>query len=258
MIERIKDSNEPLVSVIMPVHNGEAYIEAAVRSVMNQSYSNWELFVIDDCSTDNTQVILEGLSREDERVNFIKNPENIGTAKTRNRGLELCKGDYVAFLDADDVWKADKLQIQLKKFSDTGADLVYSSYAIVDEDGQASRSSYIVSETVTFEGLLKENIIGCSTVILSRELADKYRFEEDYYHEDYCLWLNILRDGYTGAGCSEVLVEWRLITNSRSFDKRNSALYRWKIYREYLNLSFFKSLGLFFHYFIGGIKKYYS
>ena len=116
----------------------------------------------------------------------------------------------------------------------------------------------MVPETITFDGLLKENVIGCSTVIVSAEIANKYRFVEDYYHEDYCLWLNLLRDGYKVVGCEEVLVEWRLITNSRSFNKRNSALYRWKIYREYLNLPIRKSIRLFFHYFIGGIKKYYS
>ncbi len=258
MIERTNDAYEPLVSVIMPVHNGERYIEAAVRSVMNQSYKNWELFVIDDSSTDNTAAILDCLAAEDERVCFIKNPDNMGTAGTRNRGLELSKGDYVAFLDADDIWKPDKLELQLKKLVEEKADLVYSSYDIVDEDGESVRSAYIVSETATFEGLLKENIIGCSTVILTKELADKYKFVEDYYHEDYCLWLNILRDGYKAVSCSQVLVEWRLITSSRSFDKRNSAIYRWKIYREYLNLSFFKSVRLFFHYFVGGIKKYYS
>lgn len=258
MNETLKSSHEPLVTVIIPVHNGERYIESSVRSVMTQTYNNWEMLIIDDSSTDNTCMIANKLADEDKRINLIKNPCNMGTARTRNRGLELSKGDYVAFLDADDVWKKDKLHLQMEKLKSENADLAYSSYAIVDSDGEASRSAYMVPETITFDGLLKENVIGCSTVILSAEIAKKYRFVEDYYHEDYCLWLNLLRDGYKAAGCSEVLVEWRLITNSRSFNKRNSAMYRWKIYREYLNLPVRKSIRLFFCYFIGGIKKYYS
>ncbi len=257
MSEFLKISSDPFVSVIMPVHNGERYIEKSIRSVMKQTYNNWELLVIDDFSSDSTADVVSTLCEEDKRVRYIKNPQNIGTAKSRNRGLDLSKGDFVAFLDADDVWKPEKLEIQLQKLKDKNVDLVYSSYEIVNEDGETSKAAYTVPETVTFEGLLKENVIGCSTVIISAEIAEKYRFVEDYYHEDYCLWLDLLRDGYKVAGCTELLVEWRLITNSRSFDKRNSALYRWKIYREYLNLSLIKSIRLFFCYFIGGIKKYY-
>lgn len=258
MSELFKNSSDPLVSVIIPVHNGERYIEKSVRSVMMQTYSNWELLVIDDFSVDATSDIVKDLCEEDKRVRYIKNPQNLGTAKSRNRGMELSKGECIAFLDADDVWKPEKLEIQLRKMKSENACLVYSSYEIVNENGEASKSPYLVPGTVNFEGLLKENVIGCSTVIMSAEIADKYRFVEDYYHEDYCLWLNILRDSYKVAGCEEPLVEWRLITDSRSFDKRNSAVYRWKIYREYLKLPLFKSIKLFFYYFIGGIKKYYT
>ena len=258
MNEFLKNTSDPLVSVIIPVHNGERYIEKSVRSVMEQTYGNWELLIIDDFSTDSTADVVAALCEDDERVRYIKNIRNIGTASSRNRGLELSKGDCVAFLDADDVWKPEKLEIQLRKMKSENVDLVYSSYEIVNENGEASKGVYSVPDTVSFEGLLKENVIGCSTVVLSSEIAGKYRFAEDYYHEDYCLWLDLLRDGYKVAGCEEALVEWRLITNSRSFDKRNSAIYRWKIYREYLSLPLFKSIRLFFCYFIGGIKKYYT
>ena len=254
----LRISSNPLISVVMPVHNGERYIEKSIRSVIMQTYDNLELIVIDDLSTDSTEKIVKDLCEEDKRVIYIKNSQNIGTARSRNRGLEQSKGDYVAFLDADDMWKPEKLKVQLQKLESKKADLVYSSYEIVNEDGETSKAAYIVPEKVTFEDLLKENIIGCSTVILSAEIAKKYRFAEDYYHEDYCLWLDLLRDGYKVVGCSELLVKWRLITNSRSFNKFNSASYRWKIYREYLDLSLIKSMRLFFCYFIGGMKKYYS
>ncbi len=249
---------EPLVSVIMPVLNGEKYIEDAICSVLGQTYSNFELIVVDDGSVDATSEIITKISEKDNRIKCIKNQESLGTARSRNIGLEIAEGDYICFLDADDLWKCDKLHIQMNKLTAEDADLVYTSYSIINDEGQSNKGDYIVPDTVSFEKLLKENVIGCSTVMITRKVADKYRFVEDYYHEDYCLWLNILRDGYKAVGCTEVLVEWRLISNSRSFDKRNSALYRWKIYRDYLSLSRFKSINLFMYYVVGGIKKYYS
>ena len=252
------ENKNPVVTVVMPAYNCELYIEESIRSVMAQTYKDWELLVIDDCSTDSTRSIIQAISKEDDRIKLIENPQNVGVAKTRNKGFELSKGDYVALLDSDDIWMPEKLEKQLSLIEKTGADLVYTSYAIVNSDRKISRSAYKVPETTSFGELLKENVIGCSTVLISSEIAKKYQFIEDYYHEDYCLWLNLLRDGYKVIGCPEVLVEWRFMSNSRSFDKRNSAVYRWKIYREYLNLPFAKSVKLFSCYFVGGIKKYYS
>ncbi|MBQ8029479.1 MAG: glycosyltransferase [Clostridia bacterium] len=258
MNDVLKNSFEPVVSVIVPVHNGERYIEESIRSVLSQTYENLELIVIDDGSEDSTAEIVEKLSLNDSRLRFEKNPEKSGVAKTRNRGIELSRGEFVAFLDADDIWSPEKLEKQLQIVEKEGADLVYTSYEIVNSEGQASRDPYLVPETVDFKGILKENVIGCSTVLLRSDIAKKYKFVENFYHEDYCLWLDILRDGYKAVGCRETLVKWRFITNSRSFNKKNSAIYRWKIYREYLSFSFVKSARLFVFYMIGGIKKYYS
>ena len=253
-----KTMNVPLVSVIIPVFNGERYIEQAVRSVMNQTYEKWELFVIDDGSSDSTCDIVRRLAQEDSRIQLLCNAENMGAAKTRNRGLELSSGEYAAFIDSDDRWHPEKLMLQLRRLTEEKADLVYTSYAIVDGEGKSCRKDYIVPENISFDELLEENRIGCSTVMLTAELAGKYRFIPDYYHEDYCLWLEILRDGYKAVGCSEVLVDWRYIQNSRSFDKKKSAKNRWRIYREHLKFPVVKSAGLFIKYMIRGIRKYYG
>ena len=249
--------NEPFVSVIIPAYNCEPFIEAAVRSVMEQTHRSWELLVIDDGSTDATCEIIRRLAEEDARIRFLRNPVNIGVAGTRNRGLDESRGEYVAFLDGDDVWHPDKLEKQLQAMRAEDADVSYTSYAVVDRGGTPCKRPYMVPDHTSFASMLKENVMGCSTVMLSRRVADSYRFIKDFYHEDYCLWLSILRDGYKAVGCRGVLVSWRLIADSRSFNKRNSARKRWKIYREYLGYSAVKSARLFLSYTIKGVKKYF-
>jgi teichuronic acid biosynthesis glycosyltransferase TuaG len=253
-----KHGREPLISIIMPAYNCESYIEIAVRSVMQQSYPNWELLVLDDGSSDRTPAIVQTLCLEDERIRLIKNPANMGVAKTRNYGLDLSQGDYVAFLDSDDRWHPDKLAIQMQRMEQERAHLSYTSYAIINNEGKSCKNDYIVPPCIMFDDLLKQNVLGCSTVMLSGEVARRYRFATDFYHEDYCLWLNILRGGYRAVGCPEVLTDWRLIVNSRSFDKRKSALNRWRIYRNYLHLSLPRSIKAFMVYAWGGMKKYYG
>ncbi len=256
----IDNNNEamPVVSVIMPVYNCARYVKEAIRSVLAQSYPHFELIVVDDGSKDETRAIVKELAEEDGRIRLLCNPENMGVAKTRNRGLEQSVGEYVAFLDGDDVWLPEKLERQLALMRQTGADIVYSSYAIVDGEGRPIKEDYLVPESTDFEQLLKENVIGCSTALLRGGVARAYRFTVDFFHEDYCMWLDMLRDGHKAAGCTQVLVNWRLISNSRSYNKQNSARHRWRIYRKYLKIPFFKSTLLFFHYMISGIKKYYG
>lgn len=253
-----KAATRPIVSIIMPAYNCESYIKEAIHSVIAQKFTDWELIIIDDCSTDSTADIVQAFARSDSRIKFVRNSTNAGVAKTRNLGIELSVGEYVAFLDSDDTWHPDKLTLQLQRCKEENADLVYLSYSIVNTEGKSIKAPYIVPKELTFKRLLKENVIGCSTVLIRSETVKRYRFPDGFYHEDYCMWLDMLRDGCKAVGCPEVLVNWRLITSSRSFNKRNSAKKRWKIYREYLGFSFVKSTRFFFSYVLRGIKKYCS
>ena len=246
----------PLVSVIMPVYNAARFLEAAVSSVLNQTMTDWELLMIDDGSKDNSCEIAEAFARKDPRIRFLKNAQNMGVSKTRNRGIDLAQGSFVAFLDSDDRWHPRKLEAQLAAMEAEKADLCYTSYAIVDEKGNPSKAPYIVPHRIDFAGLLKENAMGCSTVILRRELLGEHRFGEAYYHEDYVLWLTLLREGVRACGCTEILTDWRLIANSRSFNKFRSAAFRWKIYRGYLQLPLCKSLWAFSCYAAASLRKY--
>lgn len=257
MNNNTENCTQPKVTVIMPAYNAAQFIEDAIRSVMGQTVTDWELLVIDDGSRDNTCEIVEKLAAEDSRVHLLKNEQNMGVANTRNRGLALCRGEFAAFLDSDDIWLPEKLQKQLDLLECTGASLCYTSYGIMDSQGDQSRGDYLVPERADFRKLLKENVIGCSTVMLRRQATADYRFETTLHHEDYALWLRMLKDGIRAVGCTEVLVRWRLVENSRSFDKRKSAHSRWVIYRDYMKLPLHQSLWAFGHYAFASVKKYF-
>lgn len=246
----------PLISIIIPAYNCENYIERAIRSVMEQTYSHWELIIIDDCSSDATVEVAAELAQKDERIRLLKNEENIGVANTRNRGFDLSCGEFVALLDSDDEWYPEKLQCQLDLMVEQEADIGYTSYEIIDVNGDKIKNDYLVPESAEFKALLKENFIGCSTVMLSRRIVNEHRFVKDFYHEDYVLWLDLLQYGYKAVGCRNPLVKWRFIANSRSYDKRKSAKQRWNIYRKHLRLPLLKSGCLFAVYIVRGVIKY--
>lgn len=246
----------PFVSVIMPAYNAARFVEEAIRSVMEQTFTNWELLVLDDGSSDGTCEIVERLAAEDNRIRLICNETNLGTAATRNRGLELMQEGYAAFLDCDDVWLPEKLSRQIARMEESSADLCCCSYAVVNEEGKKAKHDYIIPASISYNHMLMENSIGCSTVVLSPNAASVYRFDASYYHEDYLLWLRMLSDGCEMVGCREPLVCWRMTTGSRSANKLKSAGNRWRIYRNYFHFPFWKSLWLLSNYAVFGIRKY--
>ncbi len=248
--------NTPIVSVIMPSYNAQRFIEEAINSVISQTISDWELIVIDDCSSDDTYTLACQLAQGDQRITVLKNEKNCGVSESRNRGINLSKGKYVAFLDSDDVWHSEKLERQLEKIKSTDAGICYCSYSIIDTMGQKARADYVVPSQVAYEDILKENCIQCSAMLIPADIIKATKFTTDFYHEDYVLGLDILRKGYKAVACTEILLNWRYLANSRSFDKKKSARNRWRIYREYLNLPLGKSMWLFGFYTIAGMKKY--
>ena len=247
---------KPLVSIVMPAYNSEKTIAASILSVKNQTYQNWELIVIDDASVDGTCSIIDLFAKKDNRIRFIRFDTNQGAAAIRNHGIKLCSGKYVAFIDSDDTWMTQKLEKQLCYIEDFGADLCYTSYALTNIAGEIVRPDYIVPSKATFNLLLKENVIGCSTVLVSAEVIKNHHFKSDFYHEDYVLWLELLKNGCTAVGCRDVLTNWCLHENSRSYNKFNSLKSRWRIYRDYLELNLIKSIYNLICYSFAGVHKY--
>ena len=245
----------PKVSIIIPAYNAMPYLKYTVESVLQQTYPHWELLIIDDGSSDETFACAEAYAAADSRIHAIKNEKNMGVAATRNRGIELAEGAYIAFLDSDDMWREDKLMRQLTLLQSTKADIAYSAYSFVDANNTPLGKPYLVPNTTDFKKMLLENVIGLSTTMVKRNILKQHRFNSDFYHEDYVLWLELLRDTAQAAGDKECLVQYRAMRGTRSANKLNAARHRWRVYRDALGLNIWHSAISFVGYAIAGAKK---
>ena len=255
MTGTVQKQTVPLVSVVMAAYNAQAVIEKAIRSVLEQTMIDWELIVVDDCSDDSTAAVVGAIAQTEPRITLYVNEQNAGAAEARNKAMALAKGKYVAFLDADDRWYPHKLEKQIQKMEQTQADLVYTSYKLVQLSG-AESYDYLVPEETSFDAMLSQNCIGCSTVLLKREWVQQNRFTTEYFHEDYVLWLDLLRKGAKMVGLLEILMDYTVCPASKAGNKVASAKQRWIIYRKHLCLPLLKSVGYFMQYALAGVKKY--
>lgn len=245
-----------MVSVVIPTWDSEKTIAQSLQSVLFQTERRLQVIVVDDGSTDNTVKIVQSLAEKDERISLIINNSNEGVSAARNKGCKASRGEYIAFLDSDDIWEPDKLEVQLDCLQSSHADLCYTSYSYINANGARSKGNYRVPPSVTYSKLLLENYIGCSTVLLRAQILKKHSFSTNVFHEDYALWLKLLRGGIRAVGVAEPLVYYR--TGGRSSDKVQSARYRWKIYRDEERLPFLKSLFYFSFYCLNGIRKQFK
>ena len=215
------------ISVITPAFNDELFIKETIESVLNQSHKNLELIIVDDCSTDRTLAIAKSFN--DSRIRIIQNDNNYGAAYSRNRALEVATGEYVAFLDADDLWKKNKLEKQIKFMIYNNYQFSYSKYSIILEND----NNHIVvggPNKITHKDFLRMNYVGCLTVIYRKNLFPDLRIPNDIYkRNDYALWLKLSER----ADCyllDEVLAEYRRrTTDSISSGKKRKMLYYHRI-----------------------------
>ncbi|MBP5406145.1 glycosyltransferase family 2 protein [bacterium] len=250
------NAHHPMISVVMPNYNGIRFVEDALKSVLNQTYKNLELIVVDDCSTDNSPDIIEKFAQNDGRIKLFRQKNNSGVAAARNTAVQMAAGKYTALIDNDDIWEPDKLERQLA-LAENGADIVYSSYDFTDENGKSVKRPFIVPEEATFRSMLTSNFIGCSTAFVRSDLMKSHPFNADYYHEDYVLWMELLKLPVKAVGDKKVLMHYRLVAGSRSNKKANAAKERWNTYRKALGLNVFQSALAFAGYAVKGLLKYY-
>ena len=256
MAKKVQEEKQPLVSVIIPVYNASKTIGATLDSVLNQTYKNLEILAVNDCSTDDSLKILEEYAKKDKRLKVLTNPENLRVAKTRNFAIEKATGDYIAFVDADDIWDLTKLEKQLAFMKENGCKLCYTSVDFIDNDGNETGRQFIVPEKVWFNKLLKQNVITLSSACAESEIIKKHLMHNDELHEDFIMWLEILRDEIKYAyGLREVLVHYRLTTGSKSRNKFKSMKMTYKTYR-LLKVNFFKAHFCLFIYVLKSLKKY--
>ncbi len=249
-------SGNGLCSVIMPVHNSAAYVASSIESVLQQTYRNLELVIINDASTDDSlKIIQESTKRCGIRVKVISFPENRGVAAARNKGLEQAAGEYIAFLDSDDIWHPEKIRLQTETLRKTGRDLCFVAYDMIDETGRVIKHRQVKPDT-GYTDLLKENNIIFSGVLGRAECIKEQRFDCRCFHEDYLFLLTMLQKGKRFCGINETLLQYRVHGSGKSFDKKNAAWQRWKIYRDYLHMGLIKSMYYFVIYAFNGVLKY--
>ncbi|XKE47247.1 glycosyltransferase [Halomonas organivorans] len=225
------------VSVITPMHNASKFISTNIESVLTQTYSDWELIIIDDGSTDSSAEIAEAFSLQDSRIQLIRLEGNNGAAVARNRGIRLARGRYIAFLDSDDAWEPHKLESQLAFMKASEAALVFSAYRKVDEAGR-ELGVVGVPERAGYRDLLKTNYIGCLTAMYDTRRLGKVEMPLIRKRQDLALWLKILKlSGEPAWGQPEVLATYTVRAGSVSSNKQQAAAYQWRVYREVEALS---------------------
>lgn len=245
----------PIISIITPVYNAEAFIRDTITSVQNQTFRNYEHILVDDGSKDSSQEIILSFCSYDDRIKYYKNDYNLGVAETRNKGLEVASGEYICFLDADDLWHPTKLQKQIDFIHGKNLELACSSYSKIDERGKVKGSPIIVPSRVGYKDLLNSNSIPCLTAIGKSSILKNTKFKK-VGHEDYLYWLEILGKGLTMYGQEDPLAFYRVRNDSISGNKKNAALFQWKIYRTHLQLSLIQSIYHFTIYSFKGLYKY--
>lgn len=245
---------ENKVSIIIPVYNAEKFIGKTIESVLNQTYKNWEILIFNDKSKDNSLKIIKKYSEKNKRIKFVDSKENVGVVAARNKLIEIATGEFIAFLDADDYWKQNKLEKQIKFMLKNNALISCTEYTRVTED-EKEINDIIIKEIITYEDMLKNNYLGCLTVIYNANKLGKRYFKEREKNEDYVLWLEIVKETKIIFGLKENLAFYRVLNNSRSSNKIKAAKDRWNVYRKIERLSLFKSIYYFLQYVIRALKK---
>lgn len=245
--------NQPLVSVIIPAYNCAESISKAIDSVLSQNVA-LEVIILNDCSKDYLDDVMQKYQGYDN-VKYIKNEKNLGAAKTRNKGVTLAKGEYVAFLDGDDYWAENKLEKQLKLMGETGIVLCSTARELLTPAGECTGRVIPVKPVITYKELLKHNSINCSSVVVRTEVAKEFPMHHEDSHEDYIMWLEILKKYGKACAVNEPLLKYRLSNQGKSGSKFHSARMTFKVYR-YMGFGMIQSVVCFASYVFHGVKKY--
>ena len=246
--------SEPLISVVIPAYNCAGVIGRAIDSALAQKVA-LEILVLDDGSSDGLEAVMAGYEGN-EAGRFAKNEKNLGAAATRNRGVTLARGKYVAFLDADDYWTEDKLVRQLALIEQTGCVLCCTARELMTPEGELTGKVIPVKEKISYRELLKHNSINCSSVLILTDVAREFPMHHDDSHEDYIMWLEVLRKYETACGINEPMLKYRLSNSGKSGNKLHSAKMTFMVYR-YMGFGVVKSMVCFCSYAFHGVKKYF-
>ena len=247
------------VSIITPAYNAAKYLEETVKSVQSQTYTDWEMIIVDDCSTDNTLVLATKLAGEDNRIKVLQKTVNSGVALTRNTALEAAKGDYIAFLDADDLWLPDKLKKQVEFMDANNCVLSYTNYQKFDSESGVVKEKILRAPSImSAKRILGDTSIGCLTVMVNKKISGDFHMPNLKHMEDNITWQQILfvckQNAYR---IDEVLALYREGNSSLTSSKKKAVKQQWNIYRNYYHFSVMKSFFYFTQYAFRAVKKHF-
>ena len=246
--------DKKLVSVIIPAYNCTKYIVDAIESALKQDVP-MEIIVINDFSQDDLDSCMKKYS-SDDRIRYIKNETNLGVSATRNRGIFEAKGEYIAFLDADDIWEKNKLKKQLELMNSKNVVICSTARELMYQDGTLSGYIIPTQTDFTFKDIKTHNLLNCSSVVIKTSVAREFPMHHDDCHEDYLMWLEVLQKYNDGCAVNEPLLKYRVSINGKSGNKFKCAKMTYRTYK-YAGFGFWESKICFFSYILHGIKKYF-
>lgn len=244
-----------MVTIITPSYNSQRFIKDTIDSVLSQTYQNWEMIIVDDCSRDGSVDYVTNLIKDERRMTLIALKENVGAAEARNKALEVANGKYIAFLDSDDVWFPRKLEKQLDFMQENDYAFTFTSYVPMSEDTIEEYSVISVPAQIDYSGYCKNTIIGCLTVMIDKEKTGDFRMPNIKSSHDMALWLLLMKRGFKAYGLNETLAKYRLVSTSNTSKKYKAAMDVWEVYRVVEKLSLFRSSWYFINYIFNAIKK---
>lgn len=249
-------NNEDLVcSVVIPMYNAQGFIENTLNSVLRQTEKRFEVICVDDCSKDDTVKIVKEMQKRDSRIKLIQNEKNMRVSKTRNNGIAHASADWIALLDADDMWRDEFLEKVLAKRDEKNASMVISSETFMADDGTELKGEFIVKDEITYKNLLKQNSVSCSAVLVKKELLIENPFYADELHEDYLCWLTIIKKIGKIYGVKEPLSVRRLTVGSKSRNKFKAIRMSYNTLKKH-GIGFFKRWFYVICNAVNGLKKY--
>lgn len=243
------------VSIITPAYNSAKFIKETIESVMEQTYHNWEMIIVDDCSTDSTIEVIKEFAFKDNRIKYFTNDVNQGAAICRNIGLENARGRFIAFIDSDDLWEKQKLEIQLNFMLENHFPITFTEYNLLYEGSETINKYIKIVKEIDYYGYLKNTIIGMSTSIIDKSIVGDFRFKNIRTRQDTYLWISLLKRGYKAFGLDKRLATYRVRRDSISADKIKAARRVWYIYYNLEKLGLLRAIYYFNCYTLNAIKK---
>ena len=246
---------EDLISIVTPVYNAEKFLNDTINTVLNQTYQNFELLLVNDCSTDESVDIIK--KYKDKRIKLINNKINSKAAKTRNNGIKEAKGRYICFLDADDLWDKEKLEKQIKFMKEKNCAFSFTGYEFANEEGKPNGKKVFIPEKISYKQALKNTTIWTSTVMFDMNKLSK----DDIYMpvvdrgQDTATWWKVLKKIDYAYGLNEILSFYRRTNNSLSSNKIIALKRTWNLYRNVEHLNIFSSLYNFTIYCFNAVKR---